>query len=38
MSDDVNQRGIDLLTPAWHVLDLTPHGRADWYARLDYGR
>ncbi len=23
LSDDIDQRGIDLLTPAWHVLDLT---------------
>ncbi len=38
LSDDIDQRGIDLLTPAWHVLDLTPQGRGDWYAQLDYGR
>jgi predicted dithiol-disulfide oxidoreductase (DUF899 family) len=38
MSDEINQRGIDLLTPAWHVLDLTPQGRGDWYAQLDYGK
>jgi predicted dithiol-disulfide oxidoreductase (DUF899 family) len=37
LSDDINQRGIDLLAPVWHVLDLTPQGRGDWYARLDYG-
>lgn len=36
LADDINQRGIDLLTPAWHVLDLTPQGRGDWYAQLDY--
>jgi len=36
MADDINERGIDLLTPAWHVLDLTPQGRGDWYAQLDY--
>jgi predicted dithiol-disulfide oxidoreductase (DUF899 family) len=36
MSDDINQRGIDLLAPVWHLLDLTPHGRGDWYAALDY--
>jgi predicted dithiol-disulfide oxidoreductase (DUF899 family) len=36
MSDDIAERGIDLLTPAWHVLDLTPQGRGDWYAQLDY--
>jgi predicted dithiol-disulfide oxidoreductase (DUF899 family) len=36
MSEDVDQRGIDLLAPAWHVLDLTPRGRGDWYPGLDY--
>lgn len=36
MSDDVDQRGIDLLCPVWHILDLTPQGRGDWYAELDY--
>ena len=38
MADDVRERGIDLLTPAWHVLDLTPQGRGDWYSQLDYER
>lgn len=38
MSDDIPERGIDLLSPVWHVLDLTPHGRGDWYAELDYSR
>jgi predicted dithiol-disulfide oxidoreductase (DUF899 family) len=38
MSDDVDQRGIDLLCATWHLLDLTPDGRGDWYASLDYGR
>jgi predicted dithiol-disulfide oxidoreductase (DUF899 family) len=36
MSDDIDQRGIDLLTPAWHLLDLTPQGRGEWFAGLDY--
>jgi predicted dithiol-disulfide oxidoreductase (DUF899 family) len=36
MSDDINQRGIDLLAPVWHLLDLTPQGRGDWYATLEY--
>jgi predicted dithiol-disulfide oxidoreductase (DUF899 family) len=36
MSDDVDQRGIDLLNPVWHILDLTPQGRGDWYAALEY--
>ncbi|HXQ18297.1 MAG TPA: DUF899 family protein [Acidimicrobiales bacterium] len=37
MSADLDQRGIDLLCPLWHLLDLTPQGRGDWYASLDYG-
>jgi predicted dithiol-disulfide oxidoreductase (DUF899 family) len=36
MADDIDQRGIDLLCPTWHFLDLTPAGRGDWYAELDY--
>ncbi|AKJ12669.1 hypothetical protein ABB07_22355 [Streptomyces incarnatus] len=36
MSEDIDQRGIDLLSPVWHVLDLTPGGRGDWFASLDY--
>ncbi|MBV9718075.1 MAG: DUF899 family protein [Candidatus Eremiobacteraeota bacterium] len=36
MADDINQRGIDLLTPVYNVLDLTPKGRGDWYAELAY--
>jgi len=23
-------RGVDLLSPVWHLLDLTPEGRGDW--------
>ena len=37
MADDVDQRGIDLLCPVYNILDLTPRGRGDWYASLDYG-
>jgi predicted dithiol-disulfide oxidoreductase (DUF899 family) len=37
MSDEIDQRGIDLLDPVWHLLDLTPQGRGDWFAALDYG-
>lgn len=25
------ERGIDLLCPVWHLFDLTPAGRGDWY-------
>ena len=28
------QRGMDLHSPVWHLLDLTPQGRGDWYASL----
>jgi len=37
LDDDVNERGIDLLQPAYQLLDLTPEGRGSWYASLDYG-
>jgi predicted dithiol-disulfide oxidoreductase (DUF899 family) len=36
LAEDTPERGIDLLSPVWHLLDLTPHGRGDWYAGLDY--
>jgi predicted dithiol-disulfide oxidoreductase (DUF899 family) len=36
MAEDVDQRGIDLFNPLWHLLDLTPQGRGDWYAALSY--
>ena len=36
MADDINQRGLDLLNPVWHILDLTPGGRGEWFAGLDY--
>lgn len=37
MAPDIPERGIDLLAPIWHFLDLTPQGRGDWYASLAYG-
>lgn len=36
MSDDIDQRGIDLLSPVWDILDLTPQGRGDWIPSLSY--
>ncbi|MEU4999999.1 DUF899 family protein [Streptomyces sp. NPDC021622] len=36
MADDIDERGIDLLAPVWHLLDLTSQGRGDWYPSLDY--
>jgi predicted dithiol-disulfide oxidoreductase (DUF899 family) len=36
MGPAVQQRGIDLLTPLWNLLDLTPQGRGDWYPSVAY--
>ena len=36
MSQDIKERGLDLLCPVYNVLDLTPQGRGDWYASFDY--
>jgi len=36
MADDRRERGIDLLSPVWHLLDLTPNGRDDWIPSLHY--
>lgn len=33
---DDSQRGIDLLSPVWNMLDLLPGGRDDWYAGNSY--
>lgn len=37
MAADIQERGIDLLAPMWHFMDLTPQGRGNWYASLEYG-
>lgn len=37
MAGDIYERGLDLLTPTWNILDLTPQGRGDWYANFNYG-
>ena len=37
MAPDIPERGIDLLAPIWHFMDLTPQGRGNWYAGLGYG-
>jgi len=37
MAPDIKERGIDLLAPIWHFMDLTPKGRGNWYTSLDYG-
>ena len=36
MAEEFDERGIDLLSPVWHMLDLTPEGRGDWYPELAY--
>ncbi len=36
MSPEIKERGIDLMTPVYNLLDLTPQGRASWYAQLEY--
>jgi predicted dithiol-disulfide oxidoreductase (DUF899 family) len=37
LDEDMNERGIDLIQPVYNMLDLTPQGRGNWYASLDYG-
>src|SRR4030095_1207879 len=37
LSKEIKERGLDLVCPVYHVLDLTPQGRGDWYADLGYG-
>ncbi len=36
LSDTMHERGLDLLSPVWHMLDLTTEGRGDWYPSLSY--
>jgi predicted dithiol-disulfide oxidoreductase (DUF899 family) len=36
MEDANRTRGIDLLTPFWNILDLTPEGRKEWMPKLQY--
>lgn len=36
LASDIDQRGIDELNPIWNVMDLTPQGRGDFVAKLDY--
>ena len=37
MASDIRERGIDLLVPIWHFMDVTPEGPGNWYAGLSYG-
>jgi predicted dithiol-disulfide oxidoreductase (DUF899 family) len=34
--DEQNNRGIDLNTPVWNLVDLLPMGCGDWYPAHDY--
>ena len=36
LDPNIKERGIDLLTPVYNLLDLTPQGRDEWYAKLAY--
>jgi predicted dithiol-disulfide oxidoreductase (DUF899 family) len=36
MAPDIKERGIDLLCPVYNILDLTPEGRGQWRASLNY--
>jgi predicted dithiol-disulfide oxidoreductase (DUF899 family) len=37
LAADIQTRGIDEYNPIWNILDLTPQGRGNWDASLDYG-
>ena len=34
--DGDHWRGVDLLSPVWHILDLTRPGRGNWMPSLAY--
>ncbi len=37
LGEDIKERGIDLLTPVFNLMDVTPRGRGNWYPSLGYG-
>ena len=37
LSEEIRERGIDEWNPIWNVLDMTPQGRGNFDASLDYG-
>jgi predicted dithiol-disulfide oxidoreductase (DUF899 family) len=37
LSEKLDERGLDEYNPIWNVLDLTPQGRKNWDASLEYG-
>jgi predicted dithiol-disulfide oxidoreductase (DUF899 family) len=36
LSDERAERGMDPVCATWQLLDLTPRGRGEWYASLQY--
>jgi predicted dithiol-disulfide oxidoreductase (DUF899 family) len=36
LSQEVKERGMDLVFPVYNILDLTPQGRGNWYGSFDY--
>ncbi len=36
LSEEVKERGLDGVWSLWNLLDLTPEGRGNWYAQLEY--
>jgi len=38
LADNIETRGEDEYNPIWHILDLTPKGRGEFDASLDYGK
>jgi predicted dithiol-disulfide oxidoreductase (DUF899 family) len=36
LAHDIKERGLDELVPIWNVMDLTPQGRGQFYAKLEY--
>jgi predicted dithiol-disulfide oxidoreductase (DUF899 family) len=36
MTDEIKTRGIDLISPVWNLLDITPEGRGQWDPTLTY--
>jgi len=37
LAPGIETRGMDEYNPIWNILDLTPRGRGNWDASLDYG-
>jgi len=36
LAENIKERGLDEINPIWNILDLTPNGRGDFYAKLEY--